>query len=139
MLAQVFALASTVVLLVVMSYFMLGSLPLLVLEHDTPLDANFIRGFFHLYYRIVPPAAAIAAVAYAIAGQPAFCAGMVVLLVLVLLARRHILPRMDALRASMTPGDAGGISRFRSLHKRGMLLNAVQVIALGVSLVWLKL
>ena len=26
-------------------------LPLLVLSHDTPLDARFVRGYFNVYYR----------------------------------------------------------------------------------------
>jgi len=29
---------------------MLGSLPLLILKHDTPVDARFIRNLFSLYY-----------------------------------------------------------------------------------------
>jgi hypothetical protein len=28
----------------------LGSVPLLVLTHDTPLDARFVRGFFNTCY-----------------------------------------------------------------------------------------
>lgn len=38
------ALLATVGLLISMGFFMLGSLPLLVLRHDTPMDARFIRG-----------------------------------------------------------------------------------------------
>ncbi len=32
------------------TYFILGSIPLLVLKHDTPLDARFVRAFFNTYY-----------------------------------------------------------------------------------------
>lgn len=39
------ALLFTVALLVTTAYFLLGGLPLLVLDHDTSLDARFIRGF----------------------------------------------------------------------------------------------
>ena len=35
------ALFFTVVLLVMTTYFIMGSIPLLVLKHDTPLDARF--------------------------------------------------------------------------------------------------
>jgi len=38
MLPVVIALIATVILLVWMGFFMMGSLPLLVLKHDTPLD-----------------------------------------------------------------------------------------------------
>ena len=44
------ALISTVVLLVWMGFFMMGSLPLLILKHDTPVDSRFIRGLFNVYY-----------------------------------------------------------------------------------------
>ena len=41
----------TVVLLFTTAYFLLGGLPLLILKHDVPLDANFIRAFFNIYYK----------------------------------------------------------------------------------------
>jgi hypothetical protein len=44
------ALFFTVALLVTTAYFLMGSVPLLVLKHDTPLDASFVRGFFNTYY-----------------------------------------------------------------------------------------
>ena len=49
--AMFIALCFTVALLVTTAYFIMGSIPLLVLKHDTPLDASFVRGFFNLYYR----------------------------------------------------------------------------------------
>ena len=44
------ALFFTVALLVIIAYFLMGGLPLLVLKHDVPLDARFIRTFFNAYY-----------------------------------------------------------------------------------------
>ncbi len=35
----------TVAMLIVTAYFFLGSVPLLVLKHDNPVDASFIRSF----------------------------------------------------------------------------------------------
>lgn len=55
----------TVALLVTTAYFLMGGLPLLVLQHDTPVDARFIRGFFNLYYRAVLVTAVGAAASYA--------------------------------------------------------------------------
>lgn len=138
MFANIFALASTVVLLVFMGYFMLGSLPLLVLEHDTPLDARFIRSFFDLYYRAVLFAAIAATAAYAVAGKLAFSAGMGVLAAVVFTARRTVIPRMDRLRDSMTPDSRGLIADFRRLHGMGMALNALQLLAVAASLLWLR-
>ena len=48
--ALIAALFFTVALLVTHAYFLMGSVPLLVLEHDTPMDARFVRGFFNTYY-----------------------------------------------------------------------------------------
>ena len=139
MLANVLALVATVILMVFMGYFMLGSLPLLVLEHDTPLDSSFIRNFFNLYYKLVLPTSIAAAVAYAVARHPFFSAGMAGLAVVLFLARRVVLTGMDALRATMTPQDTAAIARFRRLHVWGMALNAVLLLTVAVSLTLLKL
>ena len=123
----VLSLGSTVALLCTMGFFMMGSLPLLILKHDTPLDARFIRGLFALYYAAVMVTAGVAAVAYALAGRPAFALGMAALAALAVLLRRVIVGRMDALRATMTADDAPGIAGFRRLHIRGMLINVAQL------------
>ena len=44
------AMVCTVVLMVTNAYFLMGSMPLLTLRHDTPLDARFIRAFYATYY-----------------------------------------------------------------------------------------
>lgn len=49
MLTTILPLATIVLLLLWMGFFMLGSLPLVILRHDTPLDARFIRGLFDVY------------------------------------------------------------------------------------------
>jgi hypothetical protein len=139
MLANVLALASTVILLVVMGYFMLGSLPLLVLKHDTPLDARFIRGFFDLYYRALLVAAGASALAYAVAGKFAFFAGLTCLAAVAFVARRRMIPQMDAARAALAPHDQATIRRFRRLHIAGMLLNFVQLMGVASSLLLLRL
>ena len=46
------AIVFTVALMVITAYFLMGGLPLLILKHDVPLDARFIRGFFQIYYQI---------------------------------------------------------------------------------------
>lgn len=91
------ALASTVVLLVTTAYFILGSIPLLVLKHDTPLDARFVRAFFNLYYKAAVIAAGITAVSYALAGRAVLAAGAAALMLLAILLRRMIIPRMEVL------------------------------------------
>jgi hypothetical protein len=58
------ALFFTVALLVTTACFLVGGLPLLILEHDTALDTRFIRGFFNLCYKSAFWAAAGAAVSF---------------------------------------------------------------------------
>ena len=55
--ALIAALFFTVILLVITAYFLMGSVPLLILKHDTPMDGNFVRGFFDIYYRVAMCAA----------------------------------------------------------------------------------
>ena len=64
------ALFFTVALLVTTAYFIMGSIPLLVLKHDTPLDARFVRGFFNLYYVAAFITASATAVSFASKVEP---------------------------------------------------------------------
>src|SRR3954467_4275869 len=102
-----------VLLLVWMGFFMLGSLPLMILKHDTPLDARFIRGLFDVYYKAVMVAAGVGVLAHAIAGRPATTVEMAVIGVVAYCSRRGILSRMDQLRATMTATDTAAIREFR--------------------------
>ena len=122
------ALICTVLLLISMGFFMLGSLPLLVLKHDTPLDSCFIRGLFSVYYLAVIWVAGATASSYAWAQKPAVALGAAAYSALAFALRRWIMiPRMDALRWTIQATDHAAISRFRLLHIAGMLLNAAQL------------
>jgi hypothetical protein len=133
------AIAATVALLCSMGFFLMGSLPLLILKHDTAMDARFIRGLFKLYYQAVMVTGAGAALAYALAARPGFAAGMAAVAVLAFCLHRTIVGRMDALRETMTPTDHAAISRFRRLHVGGMLINLVQLGTVAASLTLLRL
>ncbi len=139
MLPIVVALMATVVLLVWMGFFMMGSLPLLVLAHDTPLDSRFIRGLFNVYYVAVMLTASAAALSYAWTGRPVFALGMAFIAVLAFALRRWIIiPRMDVLRETIPAVDAS-ILRFRRLHIAGMVLNLAQLAAVAWALTRLGL
>ena len=130
MLTTLLPLATIVLLLLWMGFFMLGSLPLMILRHDTPLDARFIRGLFEVYYKAVMVVASAGFIAHAVAQRPATTAGMAVIGAAAFCSRRAILGRMDRLRLSMTATDADGIRRFRKLHVIGMLLNFAQLVVI---------
>ena len=119
------ALISTVALLVWMGFFMMGSLPLLVLKHDTPLDARFIRGLFNLYYVAVMITATVGALSSALGNRPAIALGLGFVGASGFAGRRWLVARMDRVRSTMTAEDAAAIRRFRRLHIAGMLLNVV--------------
>src|SRR5215218_8813904 len=95
--AMIAAMFFTVALLVITGYFILGSIPLLVLRHDTPLDSRFVRGFFNTYYLAAMATAAGAALSYAWAGRIGIAGGAVALVLLAAVLRRGVIPKMDAL------------------------------------------
>ncbi|MFH0128686.1 hypothetical protein [Variovorax sp. EL159] len=139
MLPTVIALIATVILLVWMGFFMMGSLPLLILKHDTPLDSRFIRGLFNVYYLAVMLTASAAALSYAWCGKPAFAFGMAFIAALAFALRRWIIiPRMDMLRHTI-PAVGASISGFHRLHIAGMVLNVAQLGAVAWSLTRLGL
>jgi hypothetical protein len=129
--------ATLVLLLVWMGFFMLGSLPLMILKHDTPLDARFIRGLFDVYYKAVIVVAGAGMLVHALAQRPATTALMAVVVAIAFASRRTILFAMDRLRITMHENDTAGIRRFRRLHVLGMVLNVTQLLAICASLPFL--
>ena len=114
---------------------MFGSLPLMILKHDTPLDARFIRGLFDVYYKAVMVTATVGALAHALVGRPIIATGMGGIALIAFISSRGILSRMDQLRGAMTATDTMRIRQFRLLHVWGMVLNVVQLCAVCVGLV----
>jgi hypothetical protein len=126
--ALIAALFFTVILLVITAYFLMGSVPLLILKHDTPMDGNFVRGFFDIYYRVAMFSAGATALSYGLAGRFVFAAGAAVLTLLAVLLRRQVIPRMDAMRAQMQVGGTDAIPGFRRLHVTAILVNLAQLV-----------
>jgi hypothetical protein len=120
----------TVVLLVTTAYFLLGGLPLLVLKHDVPLDARFIRAFFNVYYRAAFWAATGAAISYAFLGRFAFAVGAAAIAGLATLLRKFMLEAMQQVAAQIEANASGAIERFRRMHGAALLINVVQLVVL---------
>ena len=133
------ALFFTVALLVVKAYFLLGSVPLLVLKHDTPLDSSFVRGFFNTYYRAAMFTASATAVSYAFAGRLVFAAGAATLALLATVLRRKIISKMDSLRAEMHGNGRDAIRGFRRMHMTAILVILAQLVLIVWSLTALSL
>ena len=128
------ALIFTVALLVTTGYSLMGSVPLLILNHDTPLDSRFIRGFFNVYYLAATFTAAATSLSFALAGRPAFSAGAAALAVLATVLRAKVIPRMDQLRTRIQLNDIDAILQFRKTHIAVILINLVQLVAVVWSL-----
>ncbi len=124
------ALFTIIPLLICMGYFFMGSLPLLVLKHDTPMDSRFIRGFFNTYYIAVVCAATVPTIGYALVGHLAFSTGMAAIAALALFLRKVVLSRMDGLRIRIESGDSAAATDFRHVHIVGMAINVLQLVAL---------
>jgi hypothetical protein len=128
------ALLSTVALLAVTAYFLLGSVPLLVLKHDNPMDARFIRSFYITYYRLAWVTATATAVSYALAGRLGMALGAAGIVLLTLLLRAKFIPQMDRLAGQIRGNDLLAIPAFRQIHKAAILINVAQLLAILVSL-----
>jgi len=135
----ILALVATVASLVWMGFFMLGSLPLLVLKHDTPLDARFIRGLFNVYYTAILVTSTVGAVAYAFNGRPLFAFAAALVAAVGAAGRFGVVRHMDMLRAGMSAEDSAGIRRFRRVHIGGMLVNVALLLLCCLGLTQLRL
>jgi len=122
------ALFFTVAMLVTNAYFLMGGLPLLVLKHDTGLDARFVRGFFNVYYKAAIVTAVGACVSYALWGRFTFALGAAVLVLVALLLRRSLLPAMQDLSNQLQGTDDHAIRSFRRVHMAALSLNLAQLV-----------
>lgn len=121
------ALTFTVLLLLTTAYFILGGLPLLVLKHDVPLDAHFIRGFFNVYYKAAFWTSVGACASYALWGRFAFAAGAATLAVVAIALRRYLLPVMRQLGTQIEANEAAAVRHFRRVHATAITVNVVQL------------
>jgi len=117
----------TVVLLVTTAYFLLGGLPLLVLKHDIPLDARFIRSFFNLYYKAAFWASLGAAISFGLWGRMVLALGATALAGVAVLLRRQLVPAMQQLGSEIEANAEGAIQRFRKVHGTALLVNLGQL------------
>jgi hypothetical protein len=124
------AMLFTVALLVTTAYFLMGGLPLLVLDHDTSLDARFIRGFFNIYYKAAFVASIGAAISFAFLGRPSFAVGAVAIASLVVFLRSKLLPAMDHLSTQIQAAGSSAVKKFRQVHSAALLVNLLQLVLL---------
>jgi hypothetical protein len=122
------ALFFTVTLLVTTAYFLFGSVPLLILKHDTPMDSRFVRGFYNTYYLAAMFTAGSTALSFALAGRLALAAGAAAIALVAVVLRRKLIPRMDSLRAEIQDSGTSAIQAFRRIHVAAIFMNLAQLV-----------
>lgn len=137
--ALIAAIVFTVALLVTTAYFIMGSIPLLILKHDTPLDARFVRGFFNIYYVAAIVTAGATSISFALASRPALATGAAGVALLAAVLRRKVVPKMDALGSQIQSNGIDAIPGFRRTHVTAIAINIVQLVAIVWGLVAARL
>ncbi len=129
----------TIVLLGATFYFLLGGLPLLILKHDTPLDARFIRSFFSLNYTVLFFASLGAIICYAFWGRPIFALGALAIAILATVIRKSLIQILLRLDELIQVNDVRAVDKFRRVHRVLLLLNFLLLTILLWSISNLKL
>lgn len=128
MLAKAIFLMSIAALLAWMLYFMLGSLPLLILKHDDASDSQLVRGFFNVHYLVLMSIASIGTLSAIIADRRFLAASIACIALIGFTARKLIVARMDQLRSTLSATNTPAIQKFRKLHITGLALNLCLLI-----------
>jgi hypothetical protein len=137
MLPDAVALFATIILLLPMGYFLLAAPAFLLVRLDIRPVALLLRAMFNGYFLMTTIAAAIGTVAFALEGRLGFAIGIGLIAAFAVGGRRWFLRQMDAQLSARDAGDADAARRLRRLHWGGMLSNAIQLVAVVVSIPYL--
>lgn len=129
------ALFFTVALLVACAYFLFGGLPLLILQHDTPKDARFVRGFFDTYYLAAMATAAGTAASWGWLGRHDIALGAAGVVLTAAFLRWKVLGLMDRHRDAIGEHDVTAIPRFRQVQMAATGLCLLQLVVVVWSLI----
>ncbi len=125
----------TVAMLAVTTYFLFGSIPLLILKHDNTMDSKFIRAFYITYFKIAIVVSTAAALSYAAALRPLMALLASAIAILTLVLRFKFIPQMDQFGSAIREdNNLMAIPQFRKIHKTAITLNLAQLITVLGSL-----
>jgi hypothetical protein len=122
------ALYAAVILLLPMVGFFLSSPTFLLVGLEIPEVTQLLRGLFNGYFLVMGLTGVVSAVGFVVAGRPAFAVGAIAVAIFATMARRWFLQRIDAELQARAAGIATAVSRLRTLHWKGMLANAIQLV-----------
>jgi hypothetical protein len=134
MLLSVLALYATAILLGAMLFFSFAMTPTLFAKLEPEQAARSVRVLFPVYYLVILICGAVGAVALALQAEPLPAALLALVAGTALLVRQFVIPRLDALRAAKTAGEAAATRQFRRLHGLSMAVNLVQIAAVAAAL-----
>ncbi|MGB6118659.1 MAG: hypothetical protein WBF87_10585 [Mesorhizobium sp.] len=134
MVPQTAPLVAAVVVLFSLGYFMMASLPFLLVRLDIKEVWRLFRGLFNVYFRVVGIAALLASMAFALSGHVLAALAMITLGVWASALRKPLLEQLDLRQAALQSGEAGAVRVLRVIHCGTMLANVAIVAALVSSL-----
>ena len=103
---------------------------MLILKHDTPVDARFVRRFFEIYYAAAIVTSTGASLSYAASGRLAFSVGTATILIFALFLRRKVAVAMAGVEVQIQKDQSSAIAQFRRLHLAALSANAFQLVVL---------
>ncbi len=115
-----------------MVFFSFAVAPQLFAQLGREPAGRFVRHFFPIYYWAMAGASVVAAGLLAVLQD--FPVEVVVLAVVAfafVLLRGGLQPRLEGLRVRREQGDAAAETGFRRLHGLSMVVNLVQIVAVG--------
>lgn len=129
------ALLTTASLFGGMVLFSFGFAPMVFSQLDGEQAGAMIRNAFPWYYLFVIVSAALAAALLFFSGDALAMSLLLATLVIGVFARQGLMPMINDARDKQMAGDASAKKRFGALHGVSVLLNFVQLGAIGWTLV----
>ena len=109
----------------------MGGLPLLILAHDTPVDARFIRSFFNVYLQGgLAHRRRRLRLSHALSRRLGFALGAAAIVAITLSLRGRLIPAMAIAGQRIQTAEPAAISGFRRVHSTALLINLAQLVAL---------
>lgn len=128
------ALYATAILLGTMLFFSFALTPVIFAKLEPEQASRTVRALFPVYYLVIIICGAVGALTLALDQHPVPSSLLAVVAGFAVLTRQFVIPRLDALRAAKTAGDAVAVRQFKRLHGLSMAVNLAQIVAVLVVL-----
>jgi hypothetical protein len=134
MLLNAVALYATAILLGAMLFFSFAMTPVIFARLEPEQASRTVRALFPVYYLVIIMCGAVGALTLAVDEHPVPSSLLAIVAGFAVLTRQFVIPRLDALRAAKTAGDAAAVRQFKRLHGLSVAVNLAQIAAVLVVL-----